>query len=97
MIIEKPNNKKPSLTIRLTQEEKDLAKAKADRAGYKTLSAFFRDYVINEEPKEKISISPDTFEIMSALTQLSAEINRGTTRPLANELISKISKNVMGN
>ena len=97
MIIEKSNNKKPSLTIRLTQEEKDLAKSKADRAGYKTLSAFFRDYVINEEPKEKISISPDTFEIMSALTQLSAEINRGTTRPLANELISKISKKVMGN
>lgn len=94
MILE---NKKPSLTIRLTQEEKDLAKNKADRAGYKTLSAFFRDYVINEEPKEKISISPDTFEIMSALTQLSAEINRGTTRPLANKLISKISKNLMGN
>ncbi len=97
MIIEKSNNKKPSLTIRLTQEEKDLAKSKADRAGYKTLSAFFRDYVINEEPKEKISISPDTFQIMSTLTQLSAEINRGTTHPLANELISKISKNVMGN
>ncbi|SDU80963.1 plasmid mobilization protein [Pseudomonas sihuiensis] len=90
-------NKKTSLTIRLTQEEKYLAKAKADRAGYKTLSAFFRDYVINEDPKEKISIPPDTFEIMSALTQLSAEINRGTTRPLASELISKISKNVMGN
>lgn len=96
MATEKPTKKSSSITFRLTLEEKELAEAKVEKAGYKTISAFIRDYLINEQPKEKIAITPETFEIMSALTQLSAEVKRGTTRPLANTLIAKISNIVMG-
>ncbi|WP_374415252.1 plasmid mobilization protein [Ectopseudomonas oleovorans] len=96
MTTEKPKTKSSSITFRLTAEEKALAEAKVEQAGYETISAFVRDYLINEQPKEKIAITPETFEIMSVLTQLSAEVNKGTTRPLANALISKLSQIVMG-
>lgn len=93
---EKQVTKSSSITFRLTAEEKALAESKVEQAGYKTISAFVRDYLIKEQPKTKVTITPETFEIMAALTQLSALVNKGTTRPEANALISKISKIVMG-
>lgn len=96
MTTEKPSKKNSSITFRLTQEEKELAQAKAEQAGYEGISAFVRDYLIKEQPKEKIAIIPEIFEIMSALTKLSAVVNKGTTRPEANDLISKISQIAMG-
>lgn len=96
MTTEKPSKKSSSITFRLTQEEKELAQAKAEQAGYEGISAFVRDYLIKKQPKEKVAITPEIFEIMSALTKLSAVVNKGTTRPEANDLISKISQIVMG-
>ncbi|WPC03452.1 hypothetical protein SBP02_11720 [Pseudomonas benzenivorans] len=96
MTTEKPKTKSSSVTFRLTEEEKQLAQAKVEEAGYESISAFVRDYLINAQPKEKVSISPEIFEIMSALTKLSSVVNKGTTRPEANDLISKISQIVMG-
>ena len=96
MTIEKTTKKSSSITFRLTQAEKKLAQAKAEKAGYEGISAFVRDYLINEQPKEKIKITPEIFEIISALTKLSSVINKGTTRPEANDLISKISQILMG-
>lgn len=96
MTTEKPKTKSSSITVRLTEEEKELAQSKAEQAGYEGISAFLRDYLINAQPKEKALITPEIFEIMSALTKLSAVVNKGTTRPKANDLISKISQIVMG-
>jgi hypothetical protein len=92
----KQENKTSSITFRLSEEEKEKAEKKVEAAGYKTISAFVRDYVINETPREKIEISPKSFELLSALSRLSALVNSGTTRQDISKEIANISRIAMG-
>ena len=76
MTTEKPTKKSSSITFRLTQEEKELAQAKAEQAGYEGISAFVRDYLIKEQPKEKVAITPEIFEIMQKnMERMSADVD----------------------
>jgi len=96
VLIMKQENKNNSVTFRLTDQEKEVAQGKAEGAGYKTISAFIRDYLINETPKDKISVSPKSFELLSAISIMSSKLNSGANRQELSEEIAKITRLALG-
>lgn len=92
----KKENKNLSVTFRLSKSEKDKAIEKTHHAGYKTISAFIRDYFINNEPKEKIQIPNISFELIPALARLSTLVNSKTTRKEFTDEILKMEKIILG-
>lgn len=92
----KKENKILSVTFRLSKTEKNKVTEKIYLAGYKTISAFIRDHLINSSPREKIQIPPKNFELMSSLATLSTLVNSKTTRKEFTDEILKMEKIILG-
>lgn len=92
----KKDNKNISVTFRLSETEKNIATEKIHLAGYKTISAFIRDNLINNSPREKIQIPSVNFELISALAKLSTLVNSKTTRKEFKDEILNMEKIILG-
>ncbi len=76
-----------SFIVRVSLEERQKIQEKVDEAGYKSASAFVRDYIANSKPKQKVSISLDVMSFQKELMNLASMIN--AARP-KDELIRQI-------
>lgn len=65
--------KEGTLIIRLSKSEREIIEAKVQEAGYKAAGAFVRDYIVNCQPKAKIS--PNVVQIARELMSLASMIN----------------------
>ncbi|WP_217191295.1 ribbon-helix-helix domain-containing protein [Pseudomonas shirazica] len=78
-------NKDLRVTIRLTRSELQILEAKMTEAGYKSASAFIRDFVANGQVKPKVT--QDVVQIARELMNLASMIN--SDRP-GSELREKV-------
>ncbi len=78
-------NKDSRVTIRLTKSELQILEAKMTEAGYKSASAFIRDFVASGQVKPKVS--QDVVQIARELMNLASMIN--ADRP-GCELLEKV-------
>lgn len=49
--------------VRVSAAEREAIDAKVDQAGYKSVSAYVRDYIAREKPRAKIEASARTIQI----------------------------------
>lgn len=87
--VEKKQRKTGSIIVRVSEDERGIIDAKIAEAGYKSASAFIRDYLAREKPKNKADIRPDSLEMQRQLMSLSNMINGGSSK---HELMSKIAE-----
>lgn len=78
-------NKDSRVTIRLTKSELQILEATMTEAGYKSASAFIRDFVASGQVKPKVS--QDVVQIARELMNLASMIN--ADRP-GCELLEKV-------
>ncbi|GLH32725.1 hypothetical protein BR1R5_21120 [Pseudomonas sp. BR1R-5] len=78
-------NKDSRITIRLTKSELQILEAKMTEAGYKSASAFIRDFVASGQVKPKVS--QDVVQIARELMNLASMIN--ADRP-GSQLLEKV-------
>lgn len=78
-----------SIIVRVSEEERAIIDAKIAEAGYKSASAFIRDYLAREKPKAKADIRPDALEMQRQLMSLSSMISGNAGK---HELMSKIAE-----
>jgi len=78
-------NKEAMISFRLNRSELDTLNAKMAEAGYKSASAFIRDFVANGQVKSKVS--QDVVQIAKELMNLASMIN--ADRP-GSELLEKV-------
>lgn len=78
-------NKDSRVTIRLTKSELQILEAKMTEAGYKSASAFIRDFVASGQVKPKVT--QDVVQIARELMNLASMIN--ADRP-GSELLEKV-------
>lgn len=78
-----------SIIVRVNHDERAVIDDKIAKAGYKSASAFIRDYLAREKPKVKAEIRPDTFAIQRELMNLSRMI-KGNASKL--EVMTKVAQ-----
>lgn len=78
-------NKEAMISFRLNRSELDTLNAKMAEAGYKSASAFIRDFVASGQVKPKVS--QDVVQIARELMNLASMIN--ADRP-GSELLEKV-------
>ncbi|MEW9879763.1 ribbon-helix-helix domain-containing protein [Pseudomonas putida] len=78
-------NKEAMISFRLNKSDLDTLNAKMAEAGYKSASAFIRDFVANGQVKPKVS--QDVVQIARELMNLASMIN--ADRP-GCELLDKV-------
>lgn len=78
-------NKDSRVTIRLTKSELQILEAKMTEAGYKSASAFIRDFVASGQVQPKVT--QDVVQIARELMNLASMIN--ADRP-GSELLEKV-------
>lgn len=88
-------NKTSSVTFRLSTEEKEKAEKKAEDAGYKTISAYVRDHVVNGTPKDKVVLSPESFEGLALASTLSSMLNNTSHSHEAQPLLLRLTRILM--
>lgn len=76
-----------SFIVRVSKEEREKIQAKVDEAGYRSTSAFVRDFIANAEPKPKTHISMDIFAFQRELMNFASMINAQKPK---DELIRQI-------
>lgn len=81
----KRQNKETRITFRLNKSELDTLNARMAEAGYKSASAFIRDFVASGQVKPKVS--QDVVQIARELMNLASMIN--ADRP-GSELLEKV-------
>lgn len=87
--IEKKQRKTGTIIVRVNDEERAIIDTKIAEAGYKSASAFIRDYLAREKPKAKADIRPDALEMQRQLMALSSMISGSASK---QELMSKIAE-----
>jgi hypothetical protein len=88
--------KTSSVTFRLSSEEKEKTEKKAEAAGYNTISAYVRDNVINGTPKDKVVLSPESFEGLAIASTLSGMLNNTPHSLESQPLLMRLSRILMG-
>ncbi|MEN5141131.1 ribbon-helix-helix domain-containing protein [Pseudomonas juntendi] len=78
-------NKDSRITIRLTKSELQALEAKMTEAGYKSASAFIRDFVASGQVKPKVT--QDVVQIARELMNLASMINADLP---GSELLEKV-------
>jgi len=88
-------NKNSSVTFRLSSEEKEKTEKKAETAGYNTISAYVRDNVINGTPKDKVVLSPESFESLAIASTLSGMLNNTSHSRESQPLLLRLTRILM--
>lgn len=88
--------KSSTLIVRVNEEERAIIDQKVKEAGYKSASAYVRDYIAREQPKAKAEINPKSLEIITGLMALSSLLNSNAPREQLNSKIGELSKLAMG-
>ena len=88
--------KTSSVTFRLSIEEKAKVEKKAESAGYQTISAYVRDHVVNETPKDKVVLSPESFEGLAIASALGGILNNTPHFLESQPLLMRLSRILMG-
>jgi len=88
-------NKNSSVTFRLSSEEKEKTEKKAEAAGYDTISAYVRDHVINGTPKDRVVLSPESFEGLAIASTLSGMLNNTSHSRESQPLLLRLTRILM--
>lgn len=89
-------NKANRITIRLSNDDFQALSAKLDLSGYRNVSAFVRDYLINCEPKVKQEVRLDVIEVQRELMNLASMINAAKCRDELMDQVKKVSRVSLG-
>lgn len=89
-------NKANRITIRLSNDDFQALSAKLDLSGYRNVSAFVRDYLINCEPKVKQEVQLDVIEVQRELMNLASMINAAKRRDELMDQVKKVSRVSLG-
>ncbi|HDZ55283.1 MAG TPA: hypothetical protein ENI17_07940 [Pseudomonas xinjiangensis] len=93
---EKKQRKTGAIIIRVNDEERQVIDDKVAAAGYKSTSAYVRDYIAREKPKLKTEISPKTLEMQRELMALSSLLNSKADRSIMMSKVAALYKLAMG-
>lgn len=88
--------KSSTFIVRVNDEERAIIDQKVKDAGYKSVSAYVRDYIAREQPKAKAEINPKSLEIITGLMTLSSLLNSSASSDVINRKIAELSKLAMG-
>ncbi len=80
--------------VRVSAAEREVIDAKVDQAGYRSVSAYVRDYIAREKPKAKIEASARIVQI--ELNKLAIMIQKGAPKEALLAQIRRICQATLG-
>lgn len=80
--------------VRVSAAEREVIDAKVDQAGYRSVSAYVRDYIAREKPKAKIEASARLLQI--ELNKLALMIQKGAPKEALLAQIRRICTATLG-
>lgn len=86
--------KEGTFIVRVSAAEREVIDAKVNEAGYKSVSAYVRDYIAREKPKAKIEASARIVQI--ELNKLALMIQKGAHKEALLAQIRRICTATMG-
>lgn len=92
----KKRTKDGAFIVRVSETDRATIDAKVEEAGYKSRSAFVRDYIAKAKLKPKASITNDVFSIQRELMNLASMINNNESKDKLIEQIKTISNYNIG-
>jgi len=86
--------KEGTFIVRVSAAEREVIDAKVNEAGYKSVSAYVRDYIAREKPKAKIEASARIVQI--ELNKLALMIQKGEAKEALLAQIRRICQATLG-
>lgn len=91
----KKRKKDGAFIVRINTEDRTQLNAKAQEAGYQSLSAYVRDQIVRSKPRKRAEITASFLQLQKDLMNLASMINAGKSKSDLLAQVVRTSQNSM--
>ena len=91
----KKRKKDGAFIVRINMEDRIQLNAKAQEAGYQSLSAYVRDQIVRSKPRKRAEVTASFLQLQKDLMNLASMINAGKSKADLLAQVVRTSQNSM--